>query len=147
MKRVHLLGVDGDPEEFASLLAMADGAGLRIGWLEYSEIGLPEPLASAAESGLFRTVAVGQSSTVSVKLRSGPAVQTDLIREYFRGCALVLISGVDFDPRVRSFDGGWQIRSQNQKTMIFSTSELVESLSRVEPFCGQKEHDGGPSGS
>src|SRR4029077_12286629 len=91
----HLLRVEDPPEKFAPLVEAARTLGLRIGWLELGGTGHPVPpvLEAAAALSVLRAVEVGDGRTGAVKPLRGAPVLKDLLREHFRGCALVLIRG------------------------------------------------------
>ncbi|MEO1369915.1 MAG: hypothetical protein AAFX50_22255, partial [Acidobacteriota bacterium] len=97
MQRIHLLQIGGDvdADAFAPLVAELARRGERAGWLDWRPGADAEPvagpLARAAELGVLRAVSVGRSAAVSVKPASGPAVLRDVVREYFRGCRVVLV--------------------------------------------------------
>jgi hypothetical protein len=94
VKRIHLLRVEEEPERFATLVAAARAAGLRLGWLEGTPPApLPDALAAAARAGVLRAVGVGEGMSAAVKPLVGPPVLADLLREHFRGCAAVLVRG------------------------------------------------------
>ena len=94
MKRPHLLHATAEPVEFASLVAVAEEAGYRVGWLEVdAAVEAPSPLSDACRMGAFRSVAATASGSVSVKRRRGAWVLDDLLREHFLGCRLVLVRG------------------------------------------------------
>jgi hypothetical protein len=90
----HVLRVEEDPQRFAPLLAAIAAAGLRAGWLELRQ---PEAAAASLEAaaalGALRAVAAGGGRSVAVKPLRGEPVLRDLLREHFRGCALVLVRG------------------------------------------------------
>lgn len=92
----HLLRVDDDPAVFATLFAAARAAGVRVGWLELAPTApspVPATLEAAAGEGALRAVAVGGGRVIAVKSLRGAPVPRDLLREHFRGCALVLVRG------------------------------------------------------
>ena len=134
MKRLHLLRVEQGPAHFETLVRAGAERGLRIGWLEFGGSETPQPLAAAVGTGAFRAVAVGEQETLSVKTRSGPAVTRDLLREYFQGCRLVLVSGGDAPALLRSHGTQWEIVSPDGTKKSFGTAELVAALERVDPF-------------
>ncbi|HYN22970.1 MAG TPA: hypothetical protein VE078_18565, partial [Thermoanaerobaculia bacterium] len=84
MKAPHLLRVEEDPEQFASVVEAARAEGLRVGWLELAEVApLPEVLECAAALGVLRAVSVGNGRTVAVKPMRGAPVLKDVLREHF----------------------------------------------------------------
>lgn len=101
MKAPHLCWVHQPPQTFASLVADARAAGLRVGWLQLGRFApLPE-LGPAADAGLARSVAVGGGASVALKPIAGEPVLRDLLREHFLGFRLVLLSGDPRAPQVR----------------------------------------------
>lgn len=151
MKRTHVLRVEDGPEVFEPLLQAVAAAGLRVGWLELAE---PEPvpptLARAAGAGALRAVAVGESGSVAVKARRGPAVLTDVLREHFLGCRLVLVrgesgageeragglpTGLPEAPRLIPVSGGaWRVEGPSRAVRDLSTDDLVARLRRPRPW-------------
>lgn len=134
MKRVHRLRVDARPEHFKSLIKAATDAGIRIGWLEFGPATVSEPLASASAAGVFRSVQVGGAVTISVKMRKGPPVIRDLLREHFQGCSLILVSGGEAPAALRGGDDRWIVSAVDGAESTFTTDELVAALRRVRPF-------------
>jgi hypothetical protein len=113
VKRPVLLRVEDSPQTFAPLFSAAAAGGLRLGWLELNVPPgqpVPEDPASAADLGALRAVAVEEGRTVVIKPRRGPAVLEDLLREHFRGAAVVLVRGEVEAPRLTATeDGAWQV--------------------------------------
>jgi hypothetical protein len=134
LKRVHLLQIEDAPSRFEPLVRAVSKAGMRVGWLDFRAIETPDALAAASETGVFRAVSVGESSTVSVKSRIGPAVTKDLIREYFQGCSVVLISGRETAVSLHRRDDQWAVSSPGGEEEVFTTERLVAALRRVRPF-------------
>lgn len=134
MKRVHQLRVEDGPEHFKSLVKTARDAGIRIGWLEFGSATIPEPLASASATGVFRTVQVDEEVTISVKNRKGPPVTRDLLREHFQGCSLILVSGGEAPAFLRGDNDHWTVSALDGAESTFTTDELVAALRRVRPF-------------
>lgn len=134
MKRIHLLRVEEGPAAFERLVSAGAERGLRIGWLEFEGVETPEPLASAVRTGAFRAVAVGEEATLSVKTRAGAAVRRDLLREYFQGCKLVLVSGGDAPALLRSHKTEWEVVSFKGTKRRFGTTEFIAALERPDPF-------------
>jgi hypothetical protein len=134
LKRVHLLQIEDAPSRFEPLVRAVSKAGMRVGWLDFRSIETPDALAAASATGVFRAVSVGESSTVSVKSRIGPAVTKDLIREYFQGCSVVLISGRETAVSLHRRDDQWAVSSPGGEEEVFTTERLVAALRRVRPF-------------
>lgn len=129
MKRVHLLRVEEAAPKYESLFRATAEAELRIGWLQLDKTGdSPPELESAAALGALRAVSVTSNRTVVVKPRRGKAVLEDLLREHFRGCALVLVHGPSDLPLLRALDDRWEIYSGDAKIAELSTAHLVKSL-------------------
>lgn len=133
MKVPHLLRVSDPPERFASLIEAARAEGLRVGWLELEAVvePVPEALGSAAALGALRAVAVGSGRTVAVKPMRGAPVLRDVLREHFRGCALVLVRGEVDAPALRPEGAAWvlDVRGfEGRAGQAFSTAELLKAF-------------------
>lgn len=110
----HLLAVAADADVFAALIDAATADALRVGWLRWSPDVAPEPciepmskdLQSAASLGVLRAAAIEAERTVAIKPRRGAPVLRDVLREHFRGCALVLIRSVRADQGLDGTDLG-----------------------------------------
>jgi len=130
----HLLRVDDGPEPFAPLVAAARALGLRVGWLELAP---PPPVAGdlemAAALGTLRAVAAGGSRTVAVKPLKGEPVLADLLREHFRGCALVLVRGEAVAPLLKSEGERWTVTLPEEAARAFATNDLAEALRSPRP--------------
>ena len=133
----HLLSVDEPPERHASLIAAARALDLRIGWLDLTVPSpLPEPLETAAGLGVLRAVAVGGHRSVAVKPLKGAPVLRDLLREHFRGCALVLVRG-EAPPDIaalRSIEDSWTVTAPGEAARPFTTDALAAALRRPRPW-------------
>lgn len=132
--RQHLLRVTRGAKAFESLIDAIRQAGERVGWLEL-EVGDPEPLETglrqAADLGVLRAVAVGGRRSIAVKPLRGAAVMKDLLREHFRGCALVLIRGELDDPaplRLEPRGEGWLLQATGEPDRELSTASLITAL-------------------
>jgi hypothetical protein len=137
MKRSpHLLAVDLGPERFAPLFAAAREIGLRIGWLDLAPPpALPADLEAAAAAGALRAVAAGGDRSVAVKPLRGAPVLGDLLREHFRGCALVLVRGDAVTaPRLSAEGEAWQVVPPGAPGQHYSSGELVTALRRPRPW-------------
>ncbi len=136
MKPPHLLRVADAPDRFASLVEAARSLGLRIGWLDLggSVSPLPDPLESAAVLGVLRAVAVGEGRTVAVKPLRGAPVLKDLLREHFRGCALVLIRGDVGAPSLKAEGDDWRLAPPGAPSRRLTTAQLAESLRKPHPW-------------
>lgn len=136
VKSPHLLRVADAPELFAPLVEAARTLGLRVGWLDLGGAvsPVPDPLESAAALGVLRAVAVGEGRTVAVKPLRGETVLRDLLREHFRGCALVLVQGEVAAPRLEREGDGWRLFLPAGASRPLSTGELAESLRKPHPF-------------
>jgi hypothetical protein len=138
MREPHLLTVDEGPERFAGLLDALRAAGLRAGWLDLSAEPTGEPipsdLAAAAASGALRAVAAGGGRTVAVKALRGAPVLRDLLREHFRGCALVLVRGEVAAPHLALVGDSWTVAPPGEAARRYTTGELVAALRRPRPW-------------
>jgi hypothetical protein len=100
---------------------------------------VPDSLERAATAGVLRAVSVGGGRTVTVKPMRGEPVLRDVLREHFRGCALVLVSqpgpesAVDA-PRLAVLDDGrYRITGADQEVCV-DTVDLVARLRRPRPW-------------
>jgi hypothetical protein len=143
--RIHLLRVENGPENFGELIAAARELGLRVGWLDLAEpVPLPAGLETAAAAGALRAVAVGGGRSAAVKPLRGAPVLSDLLREHFRGCALVLIRGEiagllpagagEVIPRLAQDGESWRIAPSEASTVTFTTAALAAALRRPRPW-------------
>ncbi len=130
MRSPHLLRFDGEPQALAPLVEAARKLDLRVGWLD---LGTPPeihgPLAEAADLGVLRAVAVGSGRAVAIKTLRGAPVLADLLREHFRGCALVILRGATDLPELAHGDAGdeWLVRTGAGERAT-TTERLVASL-------------------
>ena len=126
--RTRILRVDEGPERFVPLLAALAEAGMRCGWLDLeTPADPPAELETAAGHGVLRAVsAVGDRVVVVKPVRGGP-VPRDLLREHFRGCALVLARGEVEAARLAADGEGWEVRTTDGATRL-TTDELVANL-------------------
>jgi hypothetical protein len=145
MREPHLLRVDGGPERFAALVAALRAAGMRAGWLELtgspggppverSPAPLPPDLEAAAASGVLRAVAAGGGRSVAVKPLKGAPVLGDLLREHFRGCALVLVRGEAAVPHLAIDGEAWRVSPPGEAERTYATADLVAALRRPRPW-------------
>lgn len=143
----HLLRVDAPPERFAALIAAATAEGLRIGWLDLPAVSsdppepLPASLEAAAVLGVLRAVAVAGNRSVTVKPVKGAPVLRDLLREHFRGCALVLVRGEITDPKTAFLRPGgeedWTVIAPDPSAATartFTSAALAAALRRPRPW-------------
>lgn len=138
MREPHLLRVEEGPESFAALIEAARAAGLRAGWLELARPRpLPVALEAAAAAGALRAVAVGEGRSAAVKPMRGEPVLRDLLREHFRGCALVLVSGEVSAPRLAAVGDGWLVAVPGEAARAYDTESLVAELRRPHPWPAQ----------
>jgi hypothetical protein len=130
MKAPHLLRVSEPPDRFSALIEAARSEGLRVGWLELEGVvePVPEILDSAAGLGALRAVSVGAGRTVSVKPLRGAPVLRDVLREHFRGCALVLVRGEVDAPALRPEGAAWMLDVHGFAGQAFSTAELLSAF-------------------
>lgn len=138
MRVPHALRVDGGADRYADLLAALRAAGLRFGWLEWDEPSpLPAALREAAAHGALRAVAAGDRLTAAVKPRRGPAVVRDLVREHFRGCAVVFIQGAaPAAVTLHPDDDRWTLTAPDGKTTTVDTDPLIARLNSPRPLLG-----------
>jgi len=144
MSEPHLLSVDEGPEAFAALVAALAAAGMRAGWLDLGDSGslaaaspLPPDLETAAAAGVLRAVAAGGGRSVAVKPLKGAPVLGDLLREHFRGCALVLVRGEATGPeipRLAPAVGAWTVTPPGGAARVYAPAELVAELRRPRPW-------------
>ncbi|HYG62090.1 MAG TPA: hypothetical protein VEL74_05885 [Thermoanaerobaculia bacterium] len=135
MKSPHLLRVEEGPERFAPLIEAARAEGLRVGWLDLAP---PPPMAgdleTAAAAGVLRAVAVGGDRSVVVKPLRGAPVLQDLLREHFRGTALVLVRGELEAPLLRWVGEEWEVTVPGQAAVRLETGRLVPALRKPRPW-------------
>jgi hypothetical protein len=136
VKLPHLLRVEDSPERFAPLIEAARALGLRIGWLELGGTAHPVPaiLEVAAGLGVLRAVEVGEGRSVVVKPLRGAAVLKDLLREHFRGGALVLVRGEVEAPWLRVEGEGWVVAPPGTASRRYSVEELAAALRKPHPW-------------
>ena len=136
MKAPHLLRVDDPPEKLAPLIEAARSLGLRIGWLELGGTAHPVPpvLEAAAGLGVLRAVEVGEGRTVAVKPLRGAPVLKDLLREHFRGCALVLVRGEVEAPWLRLEGEGFVVVPPGAASRGYTPAKLAEALRKPHPW-------------
>ena len=136
MRSPHLLRVEDPPEKFAPLIEAARALGLRIGWLELGGTAHPVPpvLEAAAASSVLRAVEVGDGRTVAVKPLRGAPVLKDLLREHFRGCALVLVRGEVEAPWLRLEGEGFVVAPSGAASRSYTPEKLAEALRKPHPW-------------
>jgi hypothetical protein len=136
MKSPHLLRVDGEPGRFAPLIEAARALDLRIGWLDLDAATspIPAPLESAAALGVLRAVAVGEGRSVAIKPMRGAPVLKDLLREHFRGCALVLVRGEIEAPALRVEEDGWIVTPPGAASRRLTVEDLAAALRKPHPW-------------
>lgn len=136
MKAPHLLRVDDPPERFAPLIEAARTLSLRIGWLELGGTAHPVPpvLEAAAALSVLRAVEVGEGRTVAVKPLRGAPVLKDLLREHFRGCALVLVRGEIEAPSLRIEEPAWIVTPPGAASRSYTLEKLAETLRKPHPW-------------
>jgi hypothetical protein len=156
VKRIHVLRVEGEPTAYAALIEAIRVDGGRVGWLELGATGadfesrpeveseagsqagsesavVPPRLEQAADLGVLRAVAVGSTRTVSVKPRRGQTVTRDLLREHFRGCRLVLVTGSAEAPLLVAAGEGWTVKLDGVERR-HTTESLARALRKPKPF-------------
>ncbi len=151
----HLLRVERPVVEFESLIAALRHQGGRTGWLELPAEAaepLPEWLSAAANAGVLRAVAAGGGRSVAVKPLHGEPVLRDLLREHFRGCCVVLVTGeIDaplLEPIGKRRAGGapterragseptehWMVRAEDGSKTRWTTERLTAALGKHRGF-------------
>jgi hypothetical protein len=139
MRTPHLLRVEEEPSRFAPLIEAARALDLRIGWLELGADPrpVPESLETAASLGVLRAVAVDQGRTITVKPLRGKPVLRDVLREYFQGCALVLVRGGEIAaPSLKVEVDHWMVTPVGAALRRFSVEGLAAALRKPEPWAG-----------
>lgn len=141
MKRIHLLRVEDEAPAFADLTLAARRKGLRVGFLEWSPEQEP---STTPEAGWMRRVRLERGSATAWKPMAGPPVLHDVLREYFRGCVLVLVrstsdlSDLTDVPRLSLGAEPTKLRIESSgdepRARIFDVEELVGRLPRPRPF-------------
>jgi hypothetical protein len=136
VKAPHLLRVEDPPETLAPLVEAARVLGLRVGWLELGGTAHPLPpvLEAAAGLGVLRAVEVGEGRTVAVKPLRGKPVLKDLLREHFRGCALVLVRGEIEASALRIEESSWIVAPPGSALRIYTLEKLAEALRKPNPW-------------
>lgn len=104
---------------------------MRVGWLELAgdDAKAPPELETAARLGALRAVSIGPSRAVAVKSLLGEPVLSDVLREHFAGCILVLVRGEISAPLLEPADSEWLLRDDGGSRRV-STAELVSRLRR-----------------
>jgi hypothetical protein len=136
LKAPHLLRVEDDPQRFAPLIEAARALGLRVGWLDLggSPAPVPEPLEAAAGLGVLRAVSVGEGRSVAVKPFRGAPVLKDLLREHFRGCAVVLVRGEVDAPLLAVSEEGWSVTPREAASRRYTPEDLAAALRKPRPW-------------
>ncbi|MEO8503861.1 MAG: hypothetical protein ABI609_08205 [Acidobacteriota bacterium] len=137
---IHLLRVDEPAQHFAAIFAAAQGLDLRVGWLELgleitAEVPAPIPptLAEAAGLGALRAVGIGGGRSVAIKPMRGLPVLRDVVREHFRGCALVLVRAEVDLPILEAHSEGWRVRL-DEESRAYNADTLAAALRRPHSF-------------
>ncbi len=133
----HLLHVERPVVEFEGLIAAMRHEGERVGWLELPTEAagpLPVSLASAADAGVLRAVAAGGGRGVAVKPMRGAPVLRDLLREHFRGCALVLVTGEVDAPSLTPDHDDWMVKTKDGRVTRWTSAKLIAALRGSRPF-------------
>jgi hypothetical protein len=129
----HLLRVEEPPDRYSPLIEAARADGLRVGWLDLAATAprpVPEALDAAARLGALRAVAVAADRSVAVKPLRGAPVLRDLLREHFRGCALVLVRGAVEAALLRPDGEGWTVAAPGEAGRRLATVALIAELRR-----------------
>lgn len=140
MKGIHLLRVERPAPDFAPLFEALAAAGLRFGWLDWTA---PEPvqadLEQAAACGALRAVAIGEGRSVALKPMRGQPVLQDVLREHFRGCSLVLVSGAVDLPLLAPAPPDWRLEAEGAAKKELTTAQLVARLRSPRPLLPDSE--------
>lgn len=139
MKRVHLLRTGLPPAQLGDLFDALAERDLRFGWLELaSERLMPHgPLDRA-----LRAVRCGAGEIAARKALRGPIVMADLLREYFRGAAVVFVEGAGNSaarelvaaPRLtRLDDERWRLEGE-EGAVDLSTAALADRFRSPRPI-------------
>ena len=136
MRRIHLLRVSEEARVYEPLLRAAALAGLRVGWLELqAPPPPPDELRAALDAGGDRAVGVGESWTLAVRPRKGPARLRELLRQQFLGCTLVLVHGeADAPLLAREDEAGWRVAIPGGSERRYGVDQLVAALREPRPF-------------
>lgn len=134
MKRIHLLRVQGQADDYLELIEALGADGRRVGWLDLGGTQVPGTLKAASQSGVLRAVGVDDGVTVAVKPRRGSVVMKDLLREYFVGCSVVLVRDGEGLPGLSAADGGWVLEVPGVPARTLDTASLVATLRKPSPF-------------
>lgn len=127
------------PAPFSPLFAAAADLGLKVGWLDLeSAWEAPAPLAAAAVPGVLRAVAAAGAGSLALKVKKGPLVLKDLVREHFLGCELVCVhlraaasSAEELlrsAPRLSVTASGYLVASPEGNAEELSSQELARRL-------------------
>ena len=139
----HLLRVARPVVEFDALIAAARQQHQRVGWLELPSASrstarvpgpLPVSLEDAASRGVLRAVAIDGGLSVVVKPMRGAPVLHDVLREHFRGCGLVLVTGEVDAPRLEPAGDAWIVREDERPEVRWTTDRLIAALRKPRPW-------------
>ena len=103
------------------------------GWSWRRRPPSPEIWRAAAGLGTLRAVAAGGGRAVAVKPLRGEPVLGDLLREHFRGCALVLVRGEAAAPLLQLDGERWTVTVPGEAARAFATADLAEALRSPRP--------------
>lgn len=148
MKRIHVLRVSADSKssDFDALTTAAKGRGLRVGRLDWRPEQAPEeaaPVPGGLDGTMLRHVRLEQGLATSWKPMAGAPVLGDVLREYFRGCSLVLVQSEGALPEdaaigslERLEDDSYRVRVDGElaKQLDLTADELARRLPRPRPF-------------
>jgi hypothetical protein len=85
----------------------------------------------------MRSVAVGGGRSVAVKPLRGEPVLRDLLREHFRGCRVVLVTGDVEAPLLEPAGNGWTVEAGAGAAKRWTTEKLIAALRKSRPFDNQ----------
>lgn len=106
-------------------------------------MALPADLRRAADLGALRAVALARGDAVAVKPMRGAPVLRDVLREHFRGTALVFVTGQAAAslggpegslPLLRAVDDGFSVEVQGRSPVILDAEALIARLDRPRPW-------------
>jgi hypothetical protein len=138
MKRIHLLRTELSPQQLSPLFAALTERDLRFGWLE---LAAERVMPAGPLDGALRGVRYGGGEVVARKALRGPVVLADLLREHFRGAAVVFVEGAGNSSAVelataarldRLDDERWRLVGE-EGSVDLATAELADRFRSPRP--------------